>query len=117
MKSLEQFPESSKEVKKEILEKFIDYRDNYLDDLPSERLRPGDENYHFYKCRGNFFQGVIADIAVLFDEKVINDSEIEDKFKEFLEYCSKKDFSEFSTKEDIDKVNEMIECIIVSLRE
>jgi len=65
MKFQEKFNESSNEkseLRKEYLKKFIDFRDNYIDDLPPEKVEHEDENYHFYKCRGNFFQAVIADI-------------------------------------------------------
>ena len=120
MNSIEKlkFEKSPEEIKRDILEKFISYRDNYIDDLPPERLKPSDENYHLYKCRGNFFQGMVADVENLLNEGgVISDSETVDKCKEFLEYASKIDFSKFTTEKDIDKANEIIECIIESLQD
>ena len=119
MNSIEKlkFEESPDEIKRNILKKFIDYRDNYIDDLPSEKLKPGDENYHIHKCRGNFFQGIVADIENLLDEGgVASDSEIANEYREFLEYVSKIDFSKFTAKKDIDRVNEMINCVIENLQ-
>ena len=77
----------------------------------------GDENYHFYKCRGNFFAAVTADVENMINEEIISDPKTINKGKEFLEYVSKIDFSKFTTKEDIDKVNEIIECIINALQD
>lgn len=115
-----EFKESFDKIteREKYLEKFVDFRDNYIDDLPPERLRISDENYHFYKCRGNFFTGIAADIENLLDGGgLINDSEAVDKCKIFLEYVSEIDFSKFTTKKDIDKVNEIIECIINALQD
>ena len=106
------------ELRKEYLEKFIDFRDNYIDDLPLEKVEHNDENYHFYKCRGNFFQAVIADIDNMINEGgVINNLETIDKYKEFFEHVSKIDFSKLVVKEDIDKVNEIINCVIKSVQD
>ena len=70
MKFQEKFESSDEkaELRKEYLEKFIDFRDNYIDDLPPEKVELGDENYHFYKCRGNFFQAIVADIDNMINE-------------------------------------------------
>lgn len=37
--------------KESTLKIFKDIRDNYIDELPKNRLVPGDKNYAHYKCR------------------------------------------------------------------
>ena len=105
------------ELRKEYLKKFIDFRDNYIDDLPAKKLELGDKNYYLYKCRGNFFQAVVASVEnMIIEETIINPEAIE-KGKEFLEYAQKIDFSKFTTEKDINKINEIINCIIESLQD
>jgi len=120
-------PNEKAELRKEYLEKFIDFRDNYIDDLPPEKVEHDDKNYHFYKCRKNFFQSVIADVENMIDEEMIDKQTI-NKYRRFFNRLQKIDFSgknlqegakfpNFTTKKDIDEVNEIINCIIESLQD
>ena len=105
------------ELREEYLKKFIDFRDNYIDDLPSEKVELSDENYHFYKCRKNFFQSVIADIENMIDEGIIDKQTI-NKYERFFNRLQERaKFPNFTTREDIDEVNEIINCIIESLQD
>ena len=120
MEFKEKFNESSNEkaeLRKGYLKKFVDFRDNYIDDLPAKKLELGDENYYLYKCRGNFFQAIVASVENMIIEELISNPRAIEKGKEFLEYAQKIDFSKFTTEKDIDKVNEIINCIIESLQD
>ncbi|MBU4338051.1 hypothetical protein KKB43_01075 [Patescibacteria group bacterium] len=112
----ENFEKSDREeLKKECLVKFVEYRHGYIDELPPHRLMPGDENYHRYKCRGNLFAGVKYDISNLIDEGILSDPAAIQKGREYMDYVAKRDFSKFSTQEDIDKINEILDIMIKSL--
>ena len=107
--------EETKDVKKEYLEDFINYRNNYLDDLPLKRLMPGDENYYMYKCRGNFFMGVFGRIERLIRKGFIKDVEVIEEGRKFIEYVRNMDFTKFTSKKDIDKANEILDIMIKEL--
>jgi len=107
--------EKSPDIKKQYLEDFINYRNNYLDDLPAERLMPGDENYHLYKCRGNFIMGVAGRIDRLIRKGIITKPEVIAKGNEFNNYLQQRDFSRFSTQDDINRINEILDYMIKEL--
>lgn len=109
------------ELRQEYLRDFINFRDNYIDDLPPQRLYPEYPNYHKYKCRGSFFQGIIARIENLIIEDAIIDSHAVEMAKKFInEYkagVGGKDWSQLLTKEDIEKVNGILDFLIKYLSE
>lgn len=107
--------EEAAEMRKENLERFINFRDNYINDLPTKKLWPRDANYHLYKCRGNFFIGRASDIEELIKNKIITNPEAIKTGEDYIKYVRNRDFSKFSTQEDLDKVNEIIECVIKEL--
>ena len=51
--------------------KFIAFRNDYIDDLPSNILKPCDENYLMYKCRTNFFTVVSLGISILIRTEIL----------------------------------------------
>lgn len=107
--------EKSPDIKREYLEDFINYRNNYIDDLPAERLMPGDENYYLYKCRGNFISGVAGRIHRLIQKGIITKPEAVKKGQEFIDYLRQRDFSKFSTQDDINTINEILDYMIKEL--
>lgn len=102
-------------MKQTYLHDFITFRNDFLDDLPPKRLMPGDDNYLLYKCRGNFFSGVKNGIERLIRKGVITNEEVKRKGLDFIEYVENRDFTKFSTKEDIDRVNKILDFIIEEL--
>ena len=76
---------------------------------------PGDESYLRYKCRGNCFAGVKNGIARLIRKGVITDENAKRKGMEFVEYVERIDFTKFTTKDDVDKLNEILDFMIEEL--
>lgn len=103
------------EMKQTFLQIFITFRNDFLDDLPPKRLMPEDENYLRYKCRGNTFAGVKNGIERLIRKGVITNEEAIRKGMEFVEYVGNIDFTKFTTKENIDKLNEILDFMIEEL--
>ena len=91
------------------------FKDDFIDELPPEKLKPSDPNYHQYKCRGNFFQGVIAQLESMIDDGLITDNDLLEKVNEFNRFVTEEmDFSKFTTKEEIDKANSIIDAVLDS---
>lgn len=89
-------------------------RDDFIDELPIEELKPNDPHYHEYKCRGNFIQGVVGVISSLLSyTSFIKDPEIRQKIENFNNYASNQiDYSKFLTKAEIDSVNQILDEVI-----
>lgn len=100
---------------KDCLERFIEYRHEYIEDLPSQRLRLSDKHYYRYKCRGNLFCGIKYDIENLIAENIVSDPLVIQKGRAYIEYVTKRDFRRFSTREDIDIMNEILDIMIETL--
>lgn len=96
------------------LEKFKEYRDNYLDELPEKILLPTDENYYLYKCRDNFIGALLIHVAMVRKklikegDKINNLKKIEKDLREIGEHGRK-------TEDDIKKINEIIDFLIKEL--
>ncbi|MDP3994437.1 MAG: hypothetical protein Q8P91_01220 [bacterium] len=45
-------------------------RHDFLDDLPPEKVTFADPNYYRYKCRGNYFQGVVGVLDKILDDVI-----------------------------------------------
>jgi len=113
MKSPEQNFEKSISSEEYHLGRLKWFRNDFIDDLPIEKVSPQDPNYYKYKCRGNFFQGVVADLSNIIDEGIIKDDKIISAIEEFLKYATEEiDFSKFTTKENIRRVNEILDLVI-----
>jgi len=92
------------------------FRDDHIDELPEKKLKPSDENYHSYKCRGNYFQGVIAILDNMIEDGTITEPEIKSKVNVFIKHVTEEmDFSKFTKKESIDKVNKILDEVIDSI--
>ena len=101
------------ELRDRYLKDFIESRNEYLDDLPPERLLPGHPNYYIYKCRMNFFVGVAARIDRLIHKEVITDPAVIEKAQEFFKYVRYEHPNPgLSKKEDVDKVNAILDLMI-----
>lgn len=108
----EQLNPEQLEFKKKVLEDFTRYRSDFIDDLPPAILKPGDENYDKYKCRTVFFSTVTLAISMLVAKNIIQKT---DEIKNFFHYVDNKDFSKPATKEDINKINDILDFIIRNL--
>jgi hypothetical protein len=107
--------EAAMDIKKEYLQDFEKFRNDYLDELPPKRLMPGDKDYYLYKCRGNFFVGVANRINRLIQKGVLTNPESIKEGNEFIEYVRNRDFEKYSTQPDIDRVNEILDFMIKEL--
>ena len=103
-------------IKEEYRRRLIEYRDNYLNDLPPNRLMLDDESYHQYKCRGNFWHRVAGIIDNLIYAEVIEDPETLAKVEKYRELVANHDFSKDTTKEDINKINKILDDMIEIIR-
>lgn len=93
------------------LEFFRDSLNNYIDDLPTKAVSEDDPKYYQYKCRTNWWNPLLFEIALLekyglIDERVKEDV---DNFKILMRTI---DWSKFRTKEEIDKANDFLKKII-----
>jgi hypothetical protein len=110
------FEKSDQELlKQECLQKFIEFRHEMIDDLPQQKLKPSDENYYKYKCRGNAFVAIQVDIANLIDEGILVDPVAVEKGRAYMEYVKNRDFSKFSTQVDVSRLNEILDVMISEL--
>ena len=103
------------ERKSEYLQKFLNLRNNYIDDLPLQRVTPEDPNYYRYKCRGNFFASALALIENIVEESIITDPRVIEDTQSAIEYIQRMDFSKFVTRQDIEKINTILDYMINSL--
>jgi len=109
-------PEELLEIKKEYLERLRRLRFDFLDEIPPERLLPEAPNYHLYKCRTNFFGTVSASIQRFQDLGLIKSLEVIRECEEFFKFCdSIRGTGKFYIKEDIDKVNRVLDLLIKEL--
>ncbi|OGI65989.1 hypothetical protein A3H53_00090 [Candidatus Nomurabacteria bacterium RIFCSPLOWO2_02_FULL_40_10] len=109
-------PEELLAKKKEYLEFIRGLRFDYIEEFPLERLLPGMPNYHKYKCRTNFFNGVFTTIEYLKRIKLINSSETKEECEEFLKFCDTiRGTKRFYTQVDIDKANKVLDVLIKEL--
>ncbi|MFC1644713.1 hypothetical protein ACFL08_01650 [Patescibacteria group bacterium] len=103
-------------MKEEYLRYLIDVRYNWINDLPSYKVNTLNERYLEYKCRGNCFVGVSSRISRLIRKGIIVDCEVIEKGNIFIDYVKKRDFLEFSTKEDLEKLDQILDLMIEYLR-
>jgi hypothetical protein len=86
------------------------WRDDFLDDLPAERIELDDPNYKRYKCRMNIYGNlaqVIHLISPNFDEPLAAEA------KSFVDYVMNvMDKQAMRTREDIDRANEIHKKVI-----
>ncbi|OGF25744.1 hypothetical protein A2303_07145 [Candidatus Falkowbacteria bacterium RIFOXYB2_FULL_47_14] len=102
--------------KKWYQERFHWLRDEHLDDLPEEDVRniipSNDPRYNMFKCQGNYISGLKYDLESALMDGMIRDESLKKDVKEFLKF--KFGFSEgkFTTREEIDKCNTILDKVI-----
>ena len=88
-------------------------RYDFLDDLPPEKVTHADPDYHRYKCRGNYFQGVVDTLSQVVEAGDVFDPELQQKVIKFMNYaCNEHDFSRFTTRKDLDRIDKVLDDVI-----
>lgn len=94
---------------------FKEYRNDYLDDLPLEHVSLFDPNYYKYKCRWNFMVSVSSRISLLISRNLISNPFLVKEWTKFNEYIKNRWWIRFTTKEEIDMVNIILDLFIDEL--
>jgi hypothetical protein len=102
--------------KESTLKIFKDIRDNYIDELPKNRLVPGDKNYAHYKCRWNYMVGVANHISKLISQNILNDEHTIKESREFIDYIQQRDRERLTTKNEINMVNNILDKVIQDIK-
>lgn len=98
------------EMIREDLDYFIHERDDCIDEIPENKLQPGDKNYYLYKCRLNWFTGIMGRCDWYLTEKILN-KEADEKARAFIKYVQ--DMPGDRTKpEDIKYGNQVLDYFI-----
>lgn len=118
-------PDNTKEqLRQEFLERFQEFREHYLDDLPPYRINPvNTPEYEKYKCRGNFRTGLRNMIHKLIKEGVITEPGLLREGRAFIQYVhtgyplekTNPLGPKFSTQADIDYINHILDRLIAGL--
>lgn len=103
------------QLKNEYLSNIKYARNNYIDDLPPQLLKPWDANYDLYKCRGNFMVGIGTHISRLLSKALLNTEDTIKDSKNFMQYIQTRNWKVLTTKEEIDMVNNVLDSIIRDL--
>lgn len=98
------------------IQDFINERFDNIDDLPKKLLLPNDPNYDKYKCRTIRWTNISFRLQLLPLKLPSISDATKQEIKTFQEYIKSLDYSEFRTKEEIDKANAYLENIITLLR-
>lgn len=97
--------------------KFIDFRQNYIDEIPPNILLPGDPNYNKYKCRVGFFTTIMARLSRLRRVGIINEPSVIQEVDNFFQYVQvKMNKQEKTLPEDITEVNRVLDYFIEYLQ-
>jgi hypothetical protein len=101
------------------LNRFKYFRDDWLNDLPSINVhllatldREGKFVGDDYKCRWNYIVGLSLTLETAVEDSVIADSELVKKIGNFRHYDFKFLHNEFTTKEEIDMINQILADMI-----
>ena len=106
-------PQSEKE---KILKSLHRLRFEFIEEFPPEILLPDHPNYHLYKCRTNYFNGVSLKILRLRQMGLINSPKATQECEDFLKFCETiQGTTRFYQQEDIDKANKVLDCLIEEL--
>ena len=102
------------EIKERYLRDFHAFRYDHLDDLPDHRITIADLKENLYKCRGNFWNAIAGRLENLRDFGIISDPEEVAEINGFMQLLREQAprESKYATKEDIDKINEILDRII-----
>lgn len=93
---------------------FRKFRNDYIDDLPEEIVTFEDPNYYKYKCRGNWWHGVLLNLNYLESILPAPDAELQSAINEFKGYIEGLDYKNGKrrTREEIDGANERLDRLI-----
>lgn len=101
-------------VKETFLPMMIEWRDEYIDDLPDAILNPEDPVYKKFKCRNNwftYFKGMLYIVV-----PYIDDPDLLREVEDYIFYLENEvDWYARRTKEDIDKANDILEKVIANM--
>ncbi|MDO9231142.1 MAG: hypothetical protein Q7U36_01525 [bacterium] len=102
--------------KEKILKSLHRLRFEFIEEFPTEILLPDHPNYHLYKCRTNYFNGVSLKILRLQHMGLINSPEAKQECEDFFKFCDTiRGTTRFYQQEDIDKANKVLDCLIKEL--
>lgn len=104
--------EKKREIKTQYLAAFEDIRHNFSDELPPQKITAEDGNY---KCRGNVICGIRNRIEFLKSQGLIKSDEAIKKSEIFAKQVEDRDFSVFSTREDVNRLNDILDVMIGEL--
>ena len=101
---------------KESLDFLLRERNDCIDDLPGERVTPEDPNYKKYKCRTNWWHGIIGRFTYLLKyTALIDDPRVADEMERFLDYAGTLNFDKFRKREEIERANDSIDIVTAHL--
>lgn len=92
---------------------FLHERHQCLDEIPEERVSIEDPKYYLYKCRSNWWTGIMHRLPDLRRFGLVEqDSQISQDIDAFLAFTKTIDFGAFRTKEEIEKANAFLDKLI-----
>ena len=99
-----------KRFRQKTLLEFIDYRDNYSDEIPNNSLDLKNEGSRFYKCNPIFLVSLGMSIRLLVTSMILDGEDL--VVKDFDSYIHSRDFYNRMTSEDILEVNKILDYTI-----
>ncbi|MDO8335608.1 MAG: hypothetical protein Q7T74_02375 [Candidatus Saccharibacteria bacterium] len=84
----------------------------FSDALPTQRVTAEDGDF---KCRGNVMCGIAHRAENLLRQGIIADPTTVTEIQAYIDFIGQKEFSIFSTQEDIDAVNRTLNLLIQAL--
>lgn len=97
-------------IKRNLLPVFRMNRFFCIDEIPAERVKMGDPNYNKYKCRTNWFNSSINGIDACMGQ--ITDPLFSELEADLEFFRTKVDWQAMRTREEIDRVNGMLDKVI-----
>jgi hypothetical protein len=111
------------------LVRFLIFKNNYRDDLPKEDVRnliDIDENGKWktptgsgvaFKCQGNYILGLRVSLVTAVDDLVITDPSLIEEIDTFTSHKFNYYDEEFTSQEEIDMINKVLDLVIEDLSE
>lgn len=95
---------------------FMDLRNTYSDEIPDTEVHSTDKNNR-YKVRSAWFTGISTGAQMLRSQGLVGNDEQGQKVQEFIQHVNSEQFHQrgLTTKEDIDRGNEILD-ILISLK-
>lgn len=110
--------------REDYLKKFLDMRDNYSNELPDVDVRAldafdkdGRPTFRCnYKCLGNYIIGLCLRLEAVVDKKLVTDRALIEKINQFRNHDFRFSHGEFTTQEEIDMINSILNDVIEYLQ-